>query len=155
MGEDTPFPERDTIEWPYDLSTEYASFFNDIVEFARKLVVPDASGKKKKRVQYWTALGLLRGVMSSPGAGVKMLATRLDKLAAALGDDTTASKDAAEADADVDAENPIGDIDFGVDGDTAPTQVMEQGGSYQQITVQLRVQLGGGLDYLSDVKSMF
>ncbi len=127
MGEDTPFPERDTIEWPYDLSTEYAAFFNDIVEFARKLVVPDASGKKKKRVQYWTALGLLRGVMSSPGAGVKMLATRLDKLAAAVGDGTTASKEAAEADADVDAENPIGDIDFGFDGDNAPTQVMEQG----------------------------
>ncbi len=120
MGEDTPFPQRETIEWSYDLSAEYAEFFNDIVEFARKLVVPDASGKKK-RVQYWTALGLLRGVMSSPGAGVKMLATRLDKLAAAV-DDDTASKETTESE----GENPIGDADFGFEGDNAPTHVMEQ-----------------------------
>ena len=51
--------------------------------FARKLVVPDGTGKRKKRVQYWTALALLRGVMSSPEAGVKMLNARLDKLASA------------------------------------------------------------------------
>lgn len=122
MGEDTPFPERETIEWPYDLSTEYAAFFDDVVDFAHKLVAPDASGKKKKRVHYWTALGLLRGVMSSPGAGVKMLTTRLEKLAGIVGDDMS-SEEAAETD----GENPVGDLDFGVEGDNAPTQVMEKG----------------------------
>ena len=78
MDEDTPFPVRDPFEWPYDLSREYAEFFDDIIDFARKLVVPDPTGKRKKRVQYWTALALLRGVMSSPEAGVKMLNTRLE-----------------------------------------------------------------------------
>ena len=121
MGEDTPFPTRDPFEWPYDLSREYAAFFNDIIEFARKLVVLDGT-KRKKRVQYWTALALLRGVMSSPEAGVKMLNARLDKLAA-----TDQESDvAAIEDADDEADNPVGDLDYGFDGDNAPTQVVEQ-----------------------------
>ena len=39
----------------------YAKLFNDVVDFARKLVAPESSGQEKKRVHYWTALGLLRG----------------------------------------------------------------------------------------------
>ena len=120
MGEDTPFPERDTIEWNYDLSPAYAEFFNDVVDFARKLVAPGDSGqKKKKRVHYWTALGLLRGVMSSPGAGVKMLTIRLEKLVALEAYD-------AVTDEGDDAINPVGDLEFGVETDIAPTQVMDQ-----------------------------
>jgi len=133
MGEKTPFPKRDAIEWPYDLSSEYAAFFGDIVEFARKLVVSDASGNHKKRVQYWTALGLLRGVMSSPGAGVKMLASRLEKLSSSAHEDATPDEIT-----ELDIENPIGDIDFGFEGDNAPTQVMEQGDWTEHQRRQLR-----------------
>ena len=120
MGEDTLFPTRDPFEWPYDLSREYADFFNDIIDFARKLVVPDSSGKRKKRVQYWTALALLRGVMSSPDAGVKMLNTRLDRLVEVLPDSDATVSEAAES------ENPIRDLDYGFEGDNAPTQILEQ-----------------------------
>ena len=120
MGEDTPFPDRDTIEWNYDLSPAYAEFFNDVLDFARKLVASGHSGQKKKRVHYWTALGLLRGVMSSPGAGVKMLATRLDKLVEMETDDATTDEGHL-------ALNPVGDMEFGVETDIAPTQVMQQG----------------------------
>ena len=119
MGEDTPFPERDAIEWNYDLATAYSELFDDVVEFARKLVAPGDSGQKKKRVHYWTALGLLRGVMSSPGAGAKMLETRLDKLVEVEGDD--AALDEGEADL-----NPIGDLEFAIETDIEPTHVMEQ-----------------------------
>ncbi|HNO77159.1 MAG TPA: SNF2-related protein [Phycisphaerae bacterium] len=146
MGEDTPFPQRETIEWPYDLSTKYAEFFNDIVEFARKLVVPDGLGKKKKRVQYWTALGLLRGVMSSPRAGAKMLATRLDKLANAV-DDDSAFEEVAESE----AENPIGDTQFGFGTDNAPTHVMEQGDWSEHQCRQLR-QFGERLQELAGIE---
>src|ERR1035438_3226871 len=121
MDEDTRFPARDTFEWPYDLSREYNNFFGDILDFARKLVVPDPTGKRKKRVQYWTALALLRGVMSSPDAGVKMLNTRLDRLAEATPDSDATVSEAAESD------NPIRDLDYGFEGDNAPTQVLEQG----------------------------
>ena len=133
MGEDTPFPDRDTIERNYDLSPAYDEFFSNVVEFARKLVAAGEPGKKKKkRVHYWTALGLLRGVMSSPGAGVKMLSTRLDKLIEAEADD--AATDESDA-----ALNPVGDLEFSVETDLAPTQVMEHG----NWTVHQRRQLRG------------
>lgn len=118
MGEHTPFPKRETIEWSYELSSEYANFFNDVVEFARKLVQSNVAGNKKKS-RYWTALGLLRGVMSSPAAGAMMLDTRLEKLAAA--EDMWSGESIENI-----AKNPIGDIDFGNENDSAPTQVMEQ-----------------------------
>ncbi|MEO0477619.1 MAG: DEAD/DEAH box helicase, partial [Planctomycetota bacterium] len=117
MGEDTPFPERDTIEWYYDFSPAYLDLFNDVVEFARKLITANGDGSKKKRVHYWTALGLLRGVVSSPATGVTMLSTRLDKLGGAS-EEGAASDEPAEA-------NPVGDRLFGVETDNVPTQVMD------------------------------
>ena len=123
MGEDTPFPDRDTIEWNYDLSTAYLDFFNDMVDFARRLVAPGYSGERKRRAHYWTALGLLRGVMSSPGAGVKMLTTRRDKLI-----DPATDNEGTEVPAMGESHqtfNPIGDLESGLATDMAPTQVME------------------------------
>ena len=131
MGQDTPFPDRDTIEWNYDLSPAYAEFFDDVVDFARKLVAPGESGQEKKRVHYWTALGLLRGVMSSPGAGVKMLATRLDKLVEVESDDTATDEDHGDL-------NPVGDLECGIETDVAPTQVMERGDWTEHQRRQLR-----------------
>ena len=120
MGEDTPFPNRDTIEFNYDLSPAYLEFFNDVVEFARRLVRPTShTGREKKRVHYWTALGLLRGVMSSPSAGVKMLSTRRDKLAEIETDYLATYRGQ-------DSYNPVGDPEFGIETDIVPTQVMVQ-----------------------------
>ena len=116
MNEDTPFPKRDPIEWSYDLSPGYAAFFDDLIAFARKLVASNPSETQQTRVRYWTALALLRGVLSSPAAGVKMLNTRLDRLAV---------RDSNEG--SVDGENPVRDSDYGFDGDHAPTQIVEQG----------------------------
>ena len=87
MGEDTPFPEREAFEWPYDLSPRYLAFFNEILTFARRLVAPGQDSQPRQRVRYWTALALLRGVMSSPAAGVEMLNTRLANMGEGDGDD--------------------------------------------------------------------
>ncbi|MCC5790147.1 MAG: DEAD/DEAH box helicase [Opitutales bacterium] len=79
MNQKTPFPERDSGEFDYNLGSEYATFFENIFSFARGLV----SGKehdRRKRVHYWTALGMLRGVMSSPAAGMSLLRNRRAKL---------------------------------------------------------------------------
>ena len=119
MGENTPFPKRDATEWNYDLSPAQVEFFNQVLEFARKLVAPEVPGQTTKRAHYWTALGLLRGVMSSPGAGVKMLATRLDKMAV----ENSNARASEEEESDF---NPVGDLEFGVEPDNVPTQVMEQ-----------------------------
>ena len=67
---------------------EYAAFSSDILEFARKLISIVAKRDGQRRVQYWTALGLLRGVMSSPAAGIEMLNTRLTDLSSSVTDDS-------------------------------------------------------------------
>ncbi|MEI6519897.1 MAG: helicase-related protein [bacterium] len=123
LDEDTPFPKRETFEWSYDLSRDYEIFFNDILGFARKLLVVDESSKVIKRANYWTALALLRGVMSSPGAGVKMLNARLAKLAGEAIEDELPTDD----DSDTATSNPVRDIDYGFEGDYVPTQVIETG----------------------------
>jgi len=61
----------------------------------------------------------LRGVMSSPKAGVKMLNTRIERLAEADRDVEQATNESAE--------NPVRDLDYGFEGDNAPTQVLELG----------------------------
>jgi len=122
MGEDTPFPDRDPFEWPYDLSPKYAQFFQEILEFARKLISPDPKFGKRTRVQYWTALALLRGVMSSPAAGIEMLNTRMSNLASAA-TDGIGVQDNSSVESE---ENPVRDTEFGFEGDYSPTQVIQR-----------------------------
>jgi len=78
MGEDTPFAKREAGEISYELGATYAVFFDQVLEFARKLVAAHSGPEREQRVHYWTALGLLRGIMSSPAAGIEMLRNRLE-----------------------------------------------------------------------------
>lgn len=79
LDENTPFPERSTREIAYKLTPEYASFYNDMLRFARGL---SREGKTQwgTKIRNWAALALLRGVMSSPDAGLEMLNKRDMKL---------------------------------------------------------------------------
>jgi superfamily II DNA or RNA helicase len=117
MNEDTPFPKRDSGEFDYDLSNTYLTFFDRVLEFVRNLVTDDKSSERQKRVYYWTALGLLRGVMSSPAAGVAMFRARRIKLGDDLGPD-------------IDEENasPVHDHPEGHESDLAPVEVVEHTG---------------------------
>ncbi|MEN9937929.1 MAG: hypothetical protein RLZZ387_4508, partial [Chloroflexota bacterium] len=82
LGEDTPFPVRETAEATYTLprSAEYRKLFDDVYEFTRELVrtagVGAAPRTWKQRARYWAALALLRCVMSSPAAAEKALKVR-------------------------------------------------------------------------------
>jgi superfamily II DNA or RNA helicase len=77
-GETTPFPKRDPDERYYSLSADYKRLFEGVYEFSRELV---QSGETltgwKQRIRYWTALALLRCVMSSPAAAVAAIGKRL------------------------------------------------------------------------------
>lgn len=117
MNEETPFPKRDSGEFDYDLSRPYQEFFDKVLDFARNLVAGDSTPERQKRVHYWTALGLLRGVMSSPAAGVSMLRARRSK----LGDDF--SDEASEHEA-----GPVHDQPEGYESDLAPVEVVEGAG---------------------------
>jgi superfamily II DNA or RNA helicase len=114
MGEETPFPKRDSGEISYDLSAGYGALFDRILDFARKLVSGDAGSERERRVHYWTALGLLRGVMSSPAAGVEMLRKRLEGLAVDSAGEQT------------DDDNPVHDSSDGFLTDITPGETMER-----------------------------
>lgn len=119
MGEDTPFPTRDAFEADYSLSLGYRNFFEEMLDFAKQLISTDPGKIGQRKVQYWTALALLRGVMSSPAAGVEMLNTRLSNLAKAAADETSWSAESID-------DNPVRDTEFGFEGDTTPVQLIEQ-----------------------------
>lgn len=81
MGAETTFPERESKEEPYNLSPQYAQLFKDIYSFARELVSSSESlSGVRRRVRYWTALALLRCVMSSPAAAATALFARIERL---------------------------------------------------------------------------
>jgi len=119
MGEDTPFPTRDAFEADYSLSLGYRNLFEEMLDFAKQLISVDPGKAGQRKIQYWTALALLRGVMSSPAAGVEMLNTRLSNLAKAAADETSWTVDALD-------ENPVRDTEFGFEGDNTPIQLIEQ-----------------------------
>lgn len=146
MGEDTPFPERDAFEWPYELSPAYLHFFEEIIDFARRLIAADSGQERRQRVQYWTALALLRGVMSSPSAGVEMLNTRLTN----LGDvaDVSAATEVAQLEFD---DNPVCDTESGTESDNTPTHIVERNSWTQRQRQELR-EFAKQLEQLGNIK---
>jgi len=90
MGTQTFFPERDPSEESFHLSQAYTQLFNDIYRFARELVATDQTQTgMRRRVRYWTALALLRCVMSSPAAAKAALLARIERLTEAIGEEET------------------------------------------------------------------
>ncbi|MFF4565729.1 helicase-related protein [Streptomyces sp. NPDC001435] len=76
VGQETPFPEdRDTQDALYRLDTDYARFVADILAYTRQQV-RGPSGGHHQRMSWWTALTLLRCVLSSPAAAAATLRTR-------------------------------------------------------------------------------
>lgn len=120
-SENTTFPERDPSEVRYELASAQEALLEEITAFARSLVAPDASGRRR-RVSYWTALALLRGVVSSPAAGASMLRARLERM---TGDDVP---DAISDDDS--APTPVHDNDLiresGFESDASPTELMQE-----------------------------
>lgn len=80
LGDETPFPVRESLEVPYQLSSAYDALYQHVWRFTRELVreAPGLS-ERHQRVRYWAALALLRSVMSSPAAAAEALSRRLDR----------------------------------------------------------------------------
>jgi superfamily II DNA or RNA helicase len=73
------FPVRNSTDRDYEIGKGYAEIFNDILIYAREIVALNLRDGKKQRYSYWDALALLRGVMSSPAAGISMLVKKAQK----------------------------------------------------------------------------
>ena len=104
----THFPERRNFEVAYTLSPEHLQLQHDIMQLARSIATKDGE-RRRQKLNYWTALGLLRGVMSSPAMGRQMLGKRASK---ALSEE--------QLEAASSGKNPILDDDYGFEGDVGP-----------------------------------
>lgn len=97
MDKETPFPERESLESAYQLSPEYRELFEQVYNLARGLIKEGLSGESnspackpreennslsyaQKRGRYWSALAIIRCVMSSPAAAVATLSRQLGKI---------------------------------------------------------------------------
>ena len=77
LNQETPFPERESTEVPYNLSKEYQDLYEEVLGFAQEQVKSaDTLSGVRQRVRYWAALALLRCVMSSPAAAETALIAR-------------------------------------------------------------------------------
>lgn len=90
LDEDTPFPkDRLTKEVAYSSSPEYQALFEKVLDYARETVRSE-NGALARRVNWWSALALLRALASSPRAAAQTLQTR----AAVAAADSVADADA-------------------------------------------------------------
>lgn len=116
MGEETPFPERQSKEEPYGLSASYQKLFDGVYDFSRDLVASGADEKGwKRRIRYWTALALLRCVMSSPAAAATAIGKRLQGLGS---EEETADDDFLSSIYETEEEEVL---------DYTPTHIIEEG----------------------------
>jgi hypothetical protein len=81
LGSETPFPERESREVAYVLSREYRELFDAVYGLVADLVggVDESFSYAQKRGRYWSALAILRCVMSSPAAAVATLSRQANK----------------------------------------------------------------------------
>ena len=73
---DTSFPDRADAEETYRLTPEYAALFDDVLRYARAEVRDPGAARHRQRVRWWSALGLLRALASSPAAAAATMRTR-------------------------------------------------------------------------------
>jgi superfamily II DNA or RNA helicase len=79
LGAETPFPDRDSTEISYQLSKSYQQLYSEVYDFARNLVkTTDNLSKAKQQGRYWSALAILRCVMSSPAAAIATLGKQIE-----------------------------------------------------------------------------
>jgi superfamily II DNA or RNA helicase len=79
LDTETVFPTRDggDVEETYTLSADYKRLFERVLKYAREIVSDPANGNQhRQRVQWWSALALLRSLASSPAAAAATLRTR-------------------------------------------------------------------------------
>ena len=95
MGDEVVFPERVQIDKDeYSYNATYSSLLDDIMKYVKSgIELVKNEDKRKQRYIYWDLLALMRGVMSSPDAGISMLQNKIDKSSNASDNDADDSED--------------------------------------------------------------
>lgn len=71
------FPDRLIGEATYRLSAKEHSFFEDVLDWCRRVTEAAGTDERKRRLTFWGTLALMRCVGSSPAAAVQSLRTRM------------------------------------------------------------------------------
>ncbi len=113
------FPERVRIDNDdYTCTPAYSSLLNRLIAYVKSGVERvRTADKRKQRYIYWDLLALMRGVMSSPDAGISMLQNKIDKAA-----DTSAVNTDDTADSVFKFNDPLKDR---LDGDDVVPEALE------------------------------
>jgi len=84
LNEDTEFPgDRLFRDAPYSLTPAYRELLDDAIAYARERVTNAGdAGRREQRVAWWSAIALLRSLVSSPRAAAQTLLTRSQAAAA-------------------------------------------------------------------------
>jgi len=104
-------------EAPYKLTANYRALLDDAIAYASERVTT-ATGQREQRVAWWSAIALLRSLVSSPRAAAQTLVTRSQSAAAATADEADIL--GRPVTADMADDNPDGiDASPGADDDTS------------------------------------
>jgi superfamily II DNA or RNA helicase len=119
------FPDRLSREAPYKLGGEWGKLFNDVLDYAQRLV-ESAAGESllKQRMSWWAALALLRCISSSPAAAATALRTRIRTLTEGEEQAQLEALEQAGADTVFDGD---GDGDLSTDDSQPGALVIEEG----------------------------
>ena len=81
LGNEVVFPERIQIDNDeYSYSQAYLHLLENLIDYIKNGIrLVKNEDKRKQRYIYWDLLALMRGVMSSPDAGISMLQNKIDK----------------------------------------------------------------------------
>jgi superfamily II DNA or RNA helicase len=106
LAEATVFPaDRYFKDETYQLSPAYRALLEDAIAYAsERVTVAGGQGKREARIAWWSAIALLRSVVSSPRAAAQTLRTRSATASAATAAEADAlgaplTSDAADSDA--------------------------------------------------------
>ena len=80
LGE-TNFPDREVREETYDLPDAHRDLFKRIFEYGREKVGDQVEGSEQRwRMRWWSILGIMRALSSSPAAAVATLDNRAESI---------------------------------------------------------------------------
>lgn len=73
--EGTLFPRRETTELTYRLTGAWERFFDDVLDYCAAIVESAGGDERRRRLNFWGTLALMRCVSSSPAAAAQALRT--------------------------------------------------------------------------------
>ncbi|MGC4768890.1 helicase-related protein [Micromonospora sp. DT44] len=126
LSEKTSFPtDRHFKDETYKLSPAYRALLDDAIAYAsERVTAADRQGRREARIAWWSAIALLRSLVSSPRAAAQTLRTRSATVAAGSAEEadrlgTPLTSDSSDNDAleglDVAPGAATGDLAGGVD----------------------------------------